>query len=238
VFSGLGRATLLVMDLGLQEKVFLVTAATSGFGLATAGMLLAEGACVVISSPTRHSVDQVAARLGQDDRTVGIAVDSADPAAADRLITAALTHFGRLDGGLLSIGGSCAGTLTAVSDQRWHGSFEPGFPAAVRLVRTTAPVLPAAAAIGLVRPLPPGPQRSVSVLSRLRSGLAIVVEMLAEELEPQGIRVNGLIAGRCGTSHGFARAATFVLSPAAAYLTGNVITIDGEARRGHLAGVF
>jgi 3-oxoacyl-[acyl-carrier protein] reductase len=235
VFSGPGRATLLVMDLGLQETVFLVTAATSGFGLATAGMLLAEGACVVISSPTRHSVDQVAARLGHGDRTVGIAVDSADPAAADRLITAALTHFGRLDGALLSIGEPPASTQTAVSDQQWHSSFESGFPAAVRLARTTAPVLPAAGAIGLVRSLPPG-QRSV--LSRLRSGLAVVVEMLAEELEPEGIRVNGLIAGRGGTSGWFARAATFVLSPAASYLTGNVITINGEDRRGHLAGVF
>jgi len=225
------------MNLGLQEKVYLVTAATSGYGLATAALLLAEGACVVISSPARHSVDQVAARLGHDDRTVGIAVDSADPAAGDRLITAALTHFGRLDGGLLCIGEPPAGTLTAVSGQQWHSSFESGFPGAVRLARAAAPVLPAAGAIGLVTSLPPG-QRSVSVLSRLRSGLAIVVEMLAEELEPEGIRVNGLIAGRCGTSGGFARAATFVLSPAASYLTGNVITIDGEGRRGHLAGVF
>jgi 3-oxoacyl-[acyl-carrier protein] reductase len=225
------------MDLGLQGKVFLVTADTSGFALATAGMLLAEGACVVISSPTRHAVDQVAARLGQLNRTVGIAADSADPAAADRLITAALTHFGRLDGGLLSIGKPPTGPLTAVNDQRWRSSFESGFLSTVRLARTAAPVLPAAGAIGLVRSLPPG-QRSVSVLSRLRSGLAIVVEMLAEELEPPGIRVNGLIAGRCGTSDGFARAATFVLSPAASYLTGNVITIDGQDRTGHLAGVF
>ena len=225
------------MDLELQGKVFLVTAATSGFGLATAGMLLAEGACVVISSPARHSVDQVAARLGQDDRTVGIAADSTDPAAADRLITAALTHFGRLDGGLLSIGEPPADMLTAVSDRRWRSSFESGFHSIVRLARAAAPVLPTAGAIGLVRPLPSGP-RSVSGLSRLRSGLATVVEMLAEELEPQGIRVNGLIAGRRDTSDGFARAATFVLSPAATYLTGNVITIDGEDKTGHLAGVF
>jgi 3-oxoacyl-[acyl-carrier protein] reductase len=225
------------MDLGLQEKVFLVAMATSGFGLATAGMLLAEGACVVISSPARHSVDKAAARLGQLDRTVGIAADSADPAAADRLVTAALTRFGRLDGVLLSIGEPPAGPFTAVSDQQLRSSFESGFLSTVRLARTAAPVLPATGAISLVRSLPPGLQRSVGVLSRLQSGLAIVVEMLAEELEPQGIRVNGMISGRCDTSDGFARAATFVLSPAASSLTGNVITINGEDRTGHLAGV-
>ena len=215
------------MDLDLQEKAFLVTPATSGFGLAAAGMLLAEGACVVMSAATRHSVDNAAARLGQPGRTVGIAADSADPAAADRLITAALTHFGRLDGVLLSIGEPPTGPLTAVSDQQWRSSFESGFLSTVRLARTAAPVLPAGGAIGLV--LSPG---------RLRSGLAIVVEMLAEEFDPQGVRVNGFIAGRCGTSDGFARAATFVLSPAASYFTGNVITIDGGDGRGHLAGVF
>jgi 3-oxoacyl-[acyl-carrier protein] reductase len=48
---------------------------------------------------------------------VGIAADNADPAAADRLITAALTRFGRLDGVLLSIGEPPTGPLTAVSDQ-------------------------------------------------------------------------------------------------------------------------
>ena len=215
------------MDLDLQEKAFLVTAATSGFGLAAAGMLLAEGACVVISSATRHSVDSAAARLGQPGRTVGIAADSADPAAADRLITAALTRFGRLDGVLLSIGEPPTGPLTAVSDQQWRRSFESGFLSTVRLARTAVPVLPAGGAIGLV--LSRG---------RLRSGLAVVVETLAEELEPRGIRVNGLITGRCGTSDGFARAATFVLSPAASYLTGNVITTNDGDRRGHLARVF
>jgi 3-oxoacyl-[acyl-carrier protein] reductase len=201
-------------------------------------MLLAEGARVVISCPARHSVDKAAARLGQFDRIAAIAADSADPATADRLITAALTRFGRLDGMLLSIGKPPTGPLIAVSDQRWRSSFESGFLSTVRLARAAAPVLPAAGAIGLVRPLPPGPRHSASVLGRLRSGLAVVVEMLADELEPQGIRLNGFVAGRCGMSDGLARAATFVLSPAASCLSGNVITIDGGRQNRPSGGCF
>ena len=125
-----------------------------------------------------------------------------------------------------------AGDLTVVpafADSHEHliEATSTGISSVLRLARTAVPVLPAGGAIGLV--LSRG---------RLRSGLAVVVETLAEELEPRGIRVNGLITGRCGTSDGFARAATFVLSPAASYLTGNVITTNDGDRRGHLARVF
>ena len=59
------------MDLDLRDKVFLVTGASAGLGLAAAGILLAEGSCVVISSRTRHAVDKAATRLGRPDRTAG-----------------------------------------------------------------------------------------------------------------------------------------------------------------------
>lgn len=50
-----------LMDLDLRDKVFLVTGAAAGLGLATAGILLAGGARVVISCRTRHAVDKAAA---------------------------------------------------------------------------------------------------------------------------------------------------------------------------------
>ena len=49
------------MDLDLCDKVFLVTGAAAGLGLATAGILLAGRARVVISCRTRHAVDKAAA---------------------------------------------------------------------------------------------------------------------------------------------------------------------------------
>jgi len=61
------------MDPGLSEKVILVTGATAGLGLATAGVLLAEGARVVISSRTRHAVDRPPPGWG------GLSAPSASP---------------------------------------------------------------------------------------------------------------------------------------------------------------
>lgn len=251
------------MDLDLRDKVFLVTGATAGLGLATAGILLAEGARVVISSRTRHAVDKAATRLGRPDRIVGIAADNADPDTADRLVTAALTRFGRLDGVLVSVGGPPTGPLTAITDQQWRSSFESVFLGALRLARTAAPVLPATGSIGFVLSLSvrsPWPDMSVS--NGLRPGLAMAAKMLADELGPRGIRVNGLIVGaiatdvptqreraaedpqreracrlaeiplrRFGRPDEFARAAAFILSPAASYITGSMITIDGGVVR-------
>jgi 3-oxoacyl-[acyl-carrier protein] reductase len=251
------------MDLDLRDKVFLVTGATAGLGLATAGILLAEGARVVISSRTRHAVDNAATRLGRPDRTVGIAADIADPDTADRLVTAALTRFGRLDGVLVSVGGPPTGPLTTITDQQWRSSFESVFLGALRLARTAAPVLPATGSIGFVLSLSvKSPWPGTSVSNGLRPGLAMAAKMLADELGPRGIRVNGFIVGevatdrltqleqaaedpqherarriaeiplrRYGTPEEFARAVTFILSPAASYITGSMITIDGGVLR-------
>jgi 3-oxoacyl-[acyl-carrier protein] reductase len=251
------------MDLDLCDKVFLVTGAAAGLGLATAGILLAEGARVVISCRTRHAVDKAAADLGRPGRIVGIAADNADPDTADRLVTAALTRFGRLDGVLVSVGGPPTGPLTAITDQQWRTSFESVFLGALRLARTAAPVLPATGSIGFVLSLSvrsPWPDMSVS--NGLRPGLAMAAKMLADELGPRGIRVNGFIVGaiatdapaqrepaaedpqherarriaeiplrRYGSPDEFARAAAFILSPAASYITGSMITIDGGVLR-------
>ena len=189
------------MDLDLRDKVFLVTGAAAGLGLATVGVLLAEGACVVISSRTRHAVDKTAADLGQPDRTVGIAAGNADPDTADRLVTAALTRFGRLDGVLVSVGGPPTGPLTAITDQQWRTSFESVFLGALRLARTAAPVLPATGSIGFALSLSvrsPWPDMSVS--NGLRPGLAMAAKMLADELGPRGIRVNGFTVGAMATA--------------------------------------
>lgn len=78
------------MDLGIQDTIFLITGGTSGLGLATAGCLIGEGARVVVSSPHAQSVERAIAKLGGNEHTLGVVADNADPASADRLVSAAL----------------------------------------------------------------------------------------------------------------------------------------------------
>jgi 3-oxoacyl-[acyl-carrier protein] reductase len=182
------------MDLGIQDKVFLITGGTAGLGLAAARCLVGEGARVVISSRTAQSVQKAAAELGGDDHAVGVVADNADLVAADRLVSAALDRFGRLDGLLVSVGGPPTGPITSITDDQWRASFESVFLGALRLARTAARVLPDGGSIGFVlSPSVKSPWPNMSVSNGLRPGLAMAAKMLADELGPRGIRVNSFV---------------------------------------------
>jgi 3-oxoacyl-[acyl-carrier protein] reductase len=240
------------MDLGLQGRVFVVTGGTRGLGRATAEQLVAEGARVVISGLAEAEVAKAAAELGED-QALGVAGDNADPATADRLVSAALERFGRLDGALISVGGPPSGPVMDVADEQWRVSFEAVFLGAVRVARAMARAVDRDGSIAFVlsssvrAPLP-----GMAISNGLRPGLGMVAKALSDELGDRAIRVNGLMpawfatgramelvgAGgdvplnslhRRGTPEEFGRVAAFVLSPAASYLTGAMIAIDGGA---------
>src|SRR4051812_13235732 len=88
------------MDLELGGKVFIVTGGSRGLGRATAEALRAEGAEVVLSARTEAAVRAAAAELG----CVGIAGDLADEGLPARLVAAAQSSYGRVDGALVSVG--------------------------------------------------------------------------------------------------------------------------------------
>ena len=87
------------MDLGLDGKVFIVTGGARGLGRATADLLVAEGARVVLSGRSEASLETAVADLG--DAAVGVVADNAIPGSEDLLLSVAHDSFGRIDGALL-----------------------------------------------------------------------------------------------------------------------------------------
>lgn len=80
------------MDLGLKDRVYVVTGATRGLGNAVARQLVADGAKVIITGRDGKAAMEAAGELGAN--AVGVGADNADPQAPARLIAAAREHFG------------------------------------------------------------------------------------------------------------------------------------------------
>lgn len=249
------------MDLGLKDRVYILTGASGGLGFATARELVADGAKVVISSRSQESIDRATAELGPD--AIGVAVNNADATAPAQLIAAAQQKFGRLDGALISVGGPPAGPILDRTEDEWRTSFESVFLGAMRLATQIAAELGEGGSIAFVLSTSAkSPAPNLGISNGLRPGLAMAAKNLADELGPQGIRVNGLLPGRVSTDRvqsldamtgdaaaaraqhersiplrrygnpeEFGRAAAFLLSPAASFLTGVMLPVDGGLSR-------
>ncbi|WP_200301318.1 SDR family oxidoreductase [Streptomyces adelaidensis] len=250
------------MDLGLKDRVYIITGATRGLGNAVARELVDDGAKVVVTGREEKTTAEAAAALGPN--AVGVAADNADPEAAGRLIAAAHEHFGGFDGILVSVGGPTPGFVADNTDEQWTAAFESVFLGAVRLARAAAESLREGGVIGFVlsgsvhEPIP-----GLSISNGLRPGLAGFAKSLSDELGPRGIRVVGVLPARIDTDRvreldglsadpaatrtahesriplrrygrpeEFGRAAAFLLSPAASYLTGVMLPVDGGMRHG------
>jgi 3-oxoacyl-[acyl-carrier protein] reductase len=253
-----------IMDLGLTDRAFLVTAASSGLGRATAEQLVAEGARVVLVARRATMLAEAVSQMGPD-RAVALPADLTDPNTAETACALALDTFGRLDGALISVGGPPAGSVLGTTEEQWRTAFDSVFLAALRVCGAvirhgTANDLCIAWVLSTSAK---APVAGLATSNGLRPGLAMLVKQLADELSPQGTRVIGLMPGaietertqylnslkddpaaarasaeaaiplrRYGQPEEFGRVAAFLLSPAASYLTGSVIPVEGGAQRG------
>src|SRR4051794_31151506 len=111
------------MDLGLTDRVYVLTGASRGLGFATARALAADGARVVVSGRTAQTVRAAVEALGPD-RAEGLIADLAAADTGDRLVAAARTRFGRLDGALISVGGPPRGGVLETPEDAWQSAFQ------------------------------------------------------------------------------------------------------------------
>ena len=188
------------MDLGLQDKVAIVTGGSDGIGKAAAQSLAQEGAKVVIVARRADFLDQAAQEIRATTQSVVLPVpgDVSDPAAAERVVQTAVDNFGRVDIMVNNAGASNAKAFESVSDDDWQGDFDLKVWAAVRFIRAVIPHMRQAGGGRIINVTnlggrAPGPASMPTSISRA-AGIAIT-KGLSKDLAKDNILVSTVCIG-------------------------------------------
>lgn len=188
------------MDLGLKDKVAVVTGGSVGIGLAIARGLAAEGVHLALCARDGERLADVARTISADYgvRVIGVA---ADVSAADdlrRFVAAVEAEFGGADIVINNAGTGSEETILSAPDERWQFYWDIHVMAAVRLARALAPAMQQRgggvilhnASICATQPLGYEPIYNVT-----KAALVMFSKCLANELIPANIRVNTVNPG-------------------------------------------
>jgi len=237
------------MDLGLEGKVALVTAASKGLGRASALALVQEGAKVAINSRDPERVRATAEEMGPD--VLALPDDVTDPDAPRRLVGATVERFGRLDVLVANAGGPPKGRAIDVDDDALLAGINANLLTSIRLVREALPHMRAAGwgriclitSSAVKQPIP-----NLATSNTARAGLWGWAKTAAQELVDEGITVNlacpGLhrtqrvldtgFSGRLGEPADFGRVVAFLCSEPARFISGVALQVDGAGTLGLL----
>ena len=132
------------MDLGLKDKVALVTGASRGIGKRIAAALAAEGARVCICARGADALAEAAADLaGRGAEVEATAQDVTTPEGAIAVVEAANNRFGGLDILVNNVGGAKWTPFVEIDDAEWNDSINLSLLSAVRVSRAAIPLLEA-----------------------------------------------------------------------------------------------
>src|SRR5271167_3083945 len=188
------------MDLGLEDKVAVITGGSVGIGLAVAKGLAAEGAHVVIAARNAERLEAARAEIAGASavRVVAVACDVATSEGAAELVRAAEKEFGGADILVNNAGTGSNETIMDADDAKWQAYWDLHVMAAVRLARGLVPsmkkrgggVILHNASICAVQPLWYEPIYNVT-----KAALMMFSKTLANEVVKDNIRVNTINPG-------------------------------------------
>ena len=131
------------MDLGLRDKVALITGSSRGLGLAGATALAAEGCRVVLTARGAEQLESSAAGVrkaaGGEDRVATVAADLSTARGIAESVETAVTAFGGLDILINNMGLARGTTIVETSDDQWEEAFEQTLYPAIRASRLAVP---------------------------------------------------------------------------------------------------
>jgi 3-oxoacyl-[acyl-carrier protein] reductase len=243
------------MDLGLTDRVALVTGATRGIGRAIAEALAAEGARVAVAARSAARVEEVAAAIGGR----GYVFDSADLGAVDPLVDAVVADLGQIDVYVVNTGGPPRfEDPLAPSVADWEAAYRSLVVSPMLVMRRAVPEMRSRGfgrVVAVSSSAAREPIAGLQLSNVNRPGLLAGMKLLARECAADGVTFNAVLpgriatdriasgygsmqaaqaaaasevpAGRLGTPAEVAAAAVFLCSARASYVTGQSVLVDG-----------
>lgn len=188
------------MDLGLRERVCVVTGSTGGIGRETARLLAEEGARVVIAGRNRDTVDQTAPTIGA---VLGVVSDLADPAAPEQLISQATAEVGPIDVLVNNVGVAYQAPFEEVSDQQWDEMWQLNVMGYVRAIRAVLPGMRErgrGAIVNVSSTAGKRPSTSMPNYSVTKAAVLSLSRLVADVYAGDGIRCNAVSPGPTATA--------------------------------------
>ena len=237
------------MDLGIEGKVALVTAASKGLGRGAALALSRDGARVAICARNPEQLAATAAELPGEVMT--IAADVTDPDSPARLVAATVERFGGLDILVANAGGPPAARALDVDDDKMLAAVNANLLTSIRLVQAAVPHLREAAwgriclitSYSVKQPVP-----TLAYSNTARTGLWAWAKTAAQDLIDDGITLNLACpgphatdrmkelggSGRMGDPDDFGKVVAFLCSEPAGFVSGAALQVDGAGTLGLL----
>ncbi|MFD8690015.1 SDR family oxidoreductase [Streptomyces sp. NPDC059651] len=190
------------MDLGLQGTRILVTGGSSGVGLATVRMLLAEGARVATCGRRADALATALDGLAGPETLYHAPCDVTDEAAVRAFTQAAADHLGGLDGLVNNAGASRMKPFAETTADDWRDELELKFFGVLNPLNAALPHLRAsghASVVNINAVLAKQPETALMTTSAARAGILNLSTSLSKELAPDGIRVNSVCLGLVDT---------------------------------------
>ena len=189
------------MDLGLRNRVALVTGASSGLGRAVALELAREGAIVALAARRADLLDE-AARAAKDagaPNARAFTVDQDRRGAMSELVRSVRDTFGRVDIVIANGGGPKPGTFSSVGLDDWDTAYGGILRSMLELVYEAVPPMRAngwGRIVALTSSSVKQPIPNLVLSSAFRTALTSALKTLSGEVAPDGVTVNTIATGR------------------------------------------